>query len=193
MEVKAEPTPPALQPVWGRAVRLLHWALVGALAVAAAGLWWLPGLHQPAGYLALAAVLARALWGLCAPAGSPTARHARFTQFVRAPGATLAYLRLLRRGREPRYIGHNPLGGWMVLALMGCVAGLAVSGWLYTTDVLWGDETVEGVHRALAGLLLALVVLHLTGVAVTSLRHRENLVSAMFTGRKRAAAADDEP
>ena len=174
--------------VWDGAVRLLHWTLVLSLAAATLSLWWLGGWHQPAGYLALAVVGARLLWGgwFAARAG-----YARFAQFVRAPRATLAYLRLLLQHREPRYIGHNPLGGWMVLALMTCVAGLALTGWLYTSDWLWGDEHVEVVHVALAWTLGGLVLLHIAGVIFTSLRHRENLVRAMFSGTKRSPDARD--
>ena len=171
--------------VWDRPVRVLHWVLVGAVALSAIGLVALFGVHQPAGYIALAAVLARVAWGV---AGG---RSARFALFVRGPRASLRYARAAARGRAPRYLGHNPLGGWMVVALMGCVAALALTGWLYTTDAFWGDETVERVHRALAWTLLGLVVLHLAGVLHTGWRHRENLVAAMWSGRKRAPSGDD--
>src|SRR5207344_1558354 len=109
---------------------------------------------------------------------------------VRALGATLGYLRQVLSGRAPRYIGHNPLGGWMIVALLACIAGLSLTGWLYTTDRFWGDETVETVHRLLAWGMLGLITLHVAGVVFTSLRHRENLVAAMFSGRKRPAAGD---
>lgn len=171
--------------VWDRAVRLLHWTLVGAVALAALGLVALFGVHQPAGYVALAAVLVRGVWGAV---GS---HYARFAQFVRGPRAALRYARAVAVGREPRFIGHNPLGGWMVVALMLCIVALAVTGWLYTTDMFWGDETVERVHRALAWTLLGLVVAHVAGVLFTGCRHRENLVAAMWGGAKRAPAQDD--
>ena len=171
--------------VWDRAVRLLHWTLVAAVALSALGLVALFGVHQPAGYVALAAVLVRSVWG---GVGS---RYARFAQFVRGPRAALRYARAVAAGREPRFIGHNPLGGWMVVALMLCVIGLALTGWLYTTDALFGDETVETIHRGLAWTLLGLVVAHVAGVLFTGLRHRENLVAAMFSGAKRAPAQDD--
>jgi cytochrome b len=174
--------------VWDRPVRLLHWALVLTVATSAASLWLPLGLHQPAGYMALAAVVLRVLWGL---AGGTRSNPARFAQFVRAPRATLAYARALLQRREPRHVGHNPLGAWMVLALLACVLGLALTGWLYTSDVLWGDERVEQMHGALAWALLVLVVLHLAGVVLTSLRHRENLVRAMFDGKKRPAENTD--
>ncbi len=79
----------------------------------------------------------------------------------------------------------------MIAALLACVAGLALTGWLYTTDAWWGDAIVERVHRALAWALLGLVVAHVAGVIFTSLRQRENLVRAMLDGRKRAASRGD--
>jgi cytochrome b len=78
-----------------------------------------------------------------------------------------------------------------VLALFATVGSLAVSGWLYTTDRFFGDETVECVHVALAWAIVVLVGLHVAGVAIASRRHRENLVAAMAHGRKREARDSD--
>lgn len=175
--------------VWDGAVRLLHWTLVVSVALSwITTLGWdaVPGpWHQPAGWVALAAVALRLPWGFV---GS---RYARFAQFVRSPGRTWVYLRQVLARREPRHIGHNPLGGWMVLALMAQVLLLALTGWLYTTDRYFGDETVEAVHLTLAWTLLALVAVHVGGVVYTSVRHRENLVAAMLSGRKRAPMPGD--
>ncbi len=168
-------------PVWDPLVRIGHWALVLAVATT-----WLSHegpavLHDNAGYLALAIVLVRVLWGFSGPP------RARFSDFVRGPRATLAYARALLAGSEPRFLGHNPLGAWMILALLSTVAVTGVSGWLLTTDTYWGSEPVEAAHEAAADLLLVLIALHVAGVILASLRHRENLVLAMITGRKRAA------
>lgn len=171
--------------VWDRAVRVLHWTLAGSVALSALGLVALIGVHQPAGYIALAAVLARVVWGAF---GS---RYARFAQFVRVPRVTLHYARAVLGRRAPRFVGHNPLGGWMTVALLACVAGLALTGWLYTTDAFWGDAAVEGAHRALAWALLGLVAVHIAGVIFTSLEQRENLTRAMLDGAKRAPHAGD--
>ena len=72
----------------------------------------------------------------------------------------------------------------MVIALLACVAGIACTGWLQTTDRYWGSEPLEVAHRSLAWGLLGLVTLHVSGVVFTSLRHKESLVRAMITGRK---------
>lgn len=179
-----QPAAPTVK-VWDRPVRLLHWTLVASIALGWLTTFFWFGAHQPVGWIALAAVALRLVWGV---AGS---RHARFAQFVRAPRATFAYLRQMRRGAEPRHLGHNPLGAWMILALLLCVTALCVTGWLYTTDALWGDETVETLHVGFAWGLLALIALHVGGVIFTSLRQRENLVRAMLDGDKRAAQGDD--
>ncbi len=148
------------------------------------GTFALAGWHQPAGYAALAIVLLRLLWG---GIGSP---YARFRQFVRGPRATWAYLLAVLQRREPRHIGHNPLGACMVLALLACVGALGMTGWLYTTDMFWGDASVELAHLALAWGLLALVIVHIAGVLFTSHRQDENLITAMVTGDKTERVAD---
>lgn len=167
--------------VWDPAVRLAHWALVLSIAISwistlGWGLSW--DLHEPAGYVAAGVVGLRLLWGWLGSA------HARFGDFVRGPGAVWSYTRDVFKGREPHYIGHNPLGGWMVLALLTMVSATAGTGWLLTTDRFWGSETMAEVHHFLAWSLLGLIALHLGGVLFTSRRQRENLVAAMVTGHK---------
>jgi cytochrome b len=171
--------------VWDLAVRLFHWSLVASFAIAWISAEEWQDLHLWAGYAAAALVAFRLVWGL---AGT---RYARFRQFVRRPRVVVAYLRDVLSGREARYLGHNPAGGAMILALLLALAGLCLTGWLYTTDAYWGVEWVEETHELLANLLLALVGLHVLGVLLASLRHRENLVRAMITGRKRPAAPGD--
>lgn len=166
-------------------MRLLHWMLAGAVAAA-----WLTSsrfgpAHEYFGYATVGIVLARLAWGF---SGN---RYARFVQFVRAPAPTLQYLRAVAEGRAARHLGHNPLGGWMVIALLGCVALLGVTGWSATTDLLWGYAWPVRLHETLAWLLLALVALHVAGVVFTSWQHRENLVAAMITGNKAAPGAGD--
>lgn len=166
--------------VWDLWVRIGHWLLV--LSVTAAwftrhggGAW-----HEWLGYAALAIVAVRIVWGFV---GST---HARFADFVYPPQAVIAYTRQLVRRREAHYLGHNPLGGYMVLALLVTVALTAISGWLYTTDRFWGIEWVGNTHERLSDLLLLLIALHVAGVVFTSAREGQNLVAAMIHGRKRA-------
>ncbi len=97
------------------------------------------------------------------------------------------------RGTEPRHVGHNPLGGLMVLALLLVLGGLGVTGWMMGLDAFWGNELLGNLHADLANLLLVLVGLHLLGVAWESFRHGENLVAAMITGRKPVSPGRAEP
>ena len=198
--------------VWDPLVRLFHWSLVAAVATA-----WLTAdevqpVHEVAGYTVAGLVAFRLVWGF---AGS---RYARFAQFVKGPGATLAYLGAMLRGKERRHLGHNPAGAAMVLALLLTLSGTAFTGWLMADPTrvallptlpqivapAWadedGDEYGEGreaegplkdIHETRANLLLLLIAAHVGGVVLASVRHRENLARAMVTGRKRAAGPDD--
>lgn len=173
-------------PVWDRPVRLLHWLLLAAVTAAWLTTLGLTGLHRAAGYAAAVVVLARIAWGFL------SSGHARFSRFLRGPAATATYAVRLLAGRAPRYLGHNPLGAWMVLALLACVTALGLSGWLYTsTDRFFGEPWLESLHAFLAWLLLGLVALHVTGVAFTGWRHRENLLRAMVDGAKPAPGGGD--
>jgi len=171
--------------VWDPLVRILHWSLAVAVAFGWATTFWLGGWHRAVGWTALAIVVVRVVWGFIGP------RRARFASFVRGPSATTRYARHVLAGDEPRHVGHNPLGGWMIVALLVVVVALAFTGWLYGTERFWGDETVELVHLGLAWAIVALVAGHVAGVVAVALRHRENLVAAMFDGRKRAPRDDD--
>ena len=171
--------------VWDPLVRVFHWSL--ALSVLLAwisaegwGRW-----HEWIGYGALALVAVRLIWGLV---GS---RYARFAAFVRGPAATLAYARSVLAHRDRRHLGHNPLGGWMIIALLVMVTLTGFTGWLYTTDAYWGVEWVEDVHEGCANTLFVLIGLHVAGVALTSWRHGENLAAAMLHGQKRQAGSND--
>jgi len=171
--------------VWDIAVRWFHWSLVLSFAAAwATGDEWARG-HEVLGYAILALVAARLVWGI---AGT---RYARFWQFVRRPRAVLDYLRSMLSGNEPRYLGHNPAGGAMVVALLTALVATGVTGWMMSLDAFWGVAWVEETHEALASLMLAMVGVHVAGVVLASLRHHENLVRAMIDGRKREPAPGD--
>jgi cytochrome b len=172
-------------PVWDPLVRVMHWCLVATVLLSwitkeGGGKW-----HEWLGYAASAIVVVRVAWGVI---GS---RYARFSHFVRRPRVTLHYGARVLHGTAPRHIGHNPLGGWMTVALLIAVGLTGLTGWLYTTPQYWGVEWMEDTHNAMAIAVLLLAAMHVAGVIATSLTHRENLVAAMIHGRKRAAQADD--
>jgi cytochrome b len=194
--------------VWDISIRIFHWSLVVAFTTA-----YITGevegdLHGNIGYIVLALLAYRLLWGLV---GS---RYARFSSFLFGPGETLRYLTDLLGGRAKRYLGHNPAGAVMIYLLL---LSLVVTVWtgleLYavegkgplaanaTTLVAVAsasdeegktgegddrEEFWEELHEFASNISLLLIALHIAGVIVSSRLHKENLVKAMITGRKRA-------
>ncbi len=164
--------------VWDLPVRLGHWLMVGGFALA-----WLTSeseswrlVHAVSGSLVVGAAAFRLVWGLVGT------RHALFADFVRGPSAAWRYLKSLLGPAPVHTTGHNPAGGYAILALLGLALVAGASGWLVYQDL--GGEWLEEVHEAIAATMLAVVGVHVAGVAIGSLVHRENLVRAMVTGRK---------
>ncbi|AWM86832.1 cytochrome b/b6 domain-containing protein [Microvirga sp. 17 mud 1-3] len=166
--------------VWDPFIRTFHWSLVGLFGLAFVTGDETEWLHIRVGYAIAALVAARIVWGFVGT------RHARFSDFVRRPGEIAAYAAQALRFTAPRHLGHNPAGGAMVLALLVMIAGIAATGFAMTTDAFWGSEWVEDLHEVLVYTTIGLIVPHVAGVVFSSLEHGENLVKAMFTGRKRA-------
>lgn len=170
--------------VWDWPVRIGHWLLAAAFALA-----WLTSesetwrlVHVWAGGTVVGVVLFRLLWGVVGT------RHARFVSFVRGPGPVLAYLKSLLTRTPQHATGHNPAGGWAILALLALGLLTGASGWLTYQEL--GGERFEELHEGLASAMLAVVVIHLAGVAVGSFAHRENLPRAMLTGIKQGDAGE---
>ena len=198
--------------VWDPLVRVFHWGLVAAFAIAWLTADELQPVHELAGYTVAGLVAFRVIWGFV---GS---RYARFAQFLAGPAATLGYMADTLKGQERRYLGHNPAGAMMIVAILFTLSGTAFTGWLMKEpartamlpglpqivapaqadddgDEYRGGDEAEGplkeVHEALANLMLLLVALHVGGVVLASLRHQENLARAMLTGDKRAPEPGD--
>lgn len=197
--------------VWDPLVRIFHWSLVVFFFTAYLSAEEAEGLHVFAGYVVLALVLFRIVWGFVGT------RHARFTDFVYGPAAIARYLGGLFTGRPGHYLGHNPAGGAMIIVLLlflliTCWSGLetygaeghgplagegvSIASAAYANgddDDEWyehrggaegAEEFWEEVHEFFAGFTLFLVILHILGAIVSSVLHGENLIKAMVTGRK---------
>jgi len=162
--------------VWDPFVRTFHWSLATAFAVGWLTAESMPQLHQQIGYFIGLLLVLRLLWGLV---GS---RYARFRDFLAPPTQVMRYLRSLLSARPLHYVGHNPVGGWMIVAIIGALSVTVVTGWTLGN----GSEQLEEIHEAGAELTLALVMIHIGGVLLASMLHKENLVAAMLTGRKQA-------
>ncbi|MDZ7812350.1 MAG: cytochrome b/b6 domain-containing protein [Ideonella sp.] len=165
--------------VWDWPTRVFHWLMVLCFA----GAWLtseserLQRVHITLGYSMAGLVAFRVVWGLMGT------RHARFTSFVHKPVAAVNYVKGLFTRKPEHHVGHNPAGAYAVLGLLALGAGVAFTGWL--NDSGEAPHWLEEAHELLATGMLVLVALHVLGVVVGSVAHRENLVRAMFTGRKR--------
>ncbi len=184
------PTPAARVRVWDLPVRLFHWTLVLLLAVS-----WISAdqgfmrVHLWSGSALLALLLFRLAWGVVGPV------TARFSDFVRSPRAVFGYLRGLGGAQKPRYGGHNPAGGWMVVALLAMLCAQVATG-LFANDgldfmgplalLVTADtsDLLTAWHGRLFNLLLLLVYLHVVAVFFYLFVKRENLLAPMVTGRK---------
>ncbi|MCJ8141321.1 cytochrome b/b6 domain-containing protein [Ancylobacter sp. A5.8] len=178
---------------WDLPTRLAKWTLAVLLGLAFAtryygdeSLVW----HMRNGLAILVVLVFRLFWGLV---GGSTAR---FAGFLRGPGAAARYVGGLLRGRPPHYLGHNPVGGWMVVALLAVVGAQALTG-LFTTDDIMVDgplalsasadvvSRASVLHGQIFELLLWLIGLHVTANVAYSLFGSDNVILAMLSGRKR--------
>ncbi len=187
--------------VWDLPLRLFHWLLVLLVLCSAITGWfsadlgpWAARWHLLSGYSLLALLIFRLLWGFVG------GTHARFANFVRGPRAVLAYVEEILGRRPARlHAGHNPLGGWSVLAMLASLS-LQVGCGLFLADEDLGIEgplakyvasatsdRLATVHQFNFYLLLALIAIHLAAIAFYRLAKGDNLVKPMLTGDKDVA------
>lgn len=177
--------------LWDAPTRLFHWALPVLLAA----LWYTAqdlttlGWHMQMGYVLLTLLLFRIAWGFW---GS---RSARFSAFVTDPGTAARYAAYLARGHMHRSFGHNPLGGWSVLLMLGLLLVQALTG-LFADDEIFTQGPLAGwvsrdtrawltgIHHANFNLILALVAVHVVAVILHGVLKGDDLVRPMITGRK---------
>lgn len=165
--------------VWDAPTRVFHWALalsfVGAFATADSER--LRDVHVVLGYTVLGLIAFRLIWGVLGT------RYARFSSFAFGPRALATYLKSLLALRPQHFVGHNPAGSIAVYALLALGLLTALTGYAHYNAL--GGEWLEDLHEGLANAMLAVVFVHIAGVVVGSLLHRENLARAMVTGYKR--------
>jgi cytochrome b len=179
--------------VWDLPLRIFHWLLAACVA----GSWlthelgtaWFPW-HARIGYLTLVLLAFRIAWGFVGPL------HARFASFLRGPRATLAYLRGLG-GQVAGGVGHNPMGGLAVVAMLGLLLLQAVTGLFANDDIfnsgpLYGyvtkaqSDALTGLHKGNFDWLLVLIGLHLAAIVYYRFAKRMDLIGPMLSGRKPA-------
>jgi len=182
--------------VWDLPTRLFHWllAILILLQYGTAEWHWLSmQWHVWFGYATLALILFRVIWGF---AGSQTAR---FAEFVRGPRRVFAYARELLAGRVSFNVGHNPLGGWSVLAMLLCLLVQTITGlftsnrrhtelgpWALHVPETWSQRLTE-IHKINQNVLLTLIGLHVAVVLAYWIGKNENLIGPMLHGRKALA------
>ena len=187
--------------VWDFPTRLFHWLLVFLVAVS-----FTTGIvggnammyHEYSGFAILVLLVFRIVWGFV---GSPASR---FSDFVKGPSVVWRYAVGLFRGDSDRCLGHNPMGGWSVLALLLALSIQAVTGLFANDDIItegplymWVSKPVSDwltrVHRINRFLVVALVATHLSAVLYYLLGKGENLIKPMITGKKRWPSGDTPP
>lgn len=187
--------------VWDLPTRIFHWALVFFVLTAyftgagrPHGLQFL--LHVTSAYAVALLLAFRLAWGFVG------GEHARFAAFVRGWAAIKAHLRSLLRLAPPRVLGHNAIGGWMILLILATLLLVVVTGML-AQGISGGAGPLSGllpkalvrpagaVHQLLGDFVIYLAAFHVAGALVESVLLRENLPRAMITGRKAAESAAD--
>mgnify|MGYP001819475176 CR=1 FL=1 len=185
--------------VWDPFVRIFHWGLVLSFLLAYVTEEDILSIHSLAGYVVIGLLSLRVIWGFI---GS---HYAKFSEFFYSPSTIYQFLVETRKLKAPRYIGHNPAGGAMIFMLiasllMTSASGLVVYGAAEQAGPLAGlmsdfplivSDISEEIHEFFANFTLLLVILHVGGVLLESLIHRENLVLSMITGRKRASSSTE--
>jgi cytochrome b len=184
--------------VWDWPVRLVHWAMVILLIVLLTtakiggdAMTW----HMRAGEAMMALVLFRVVWGF---AGS---RYARFASFVRGPRAVMAYARSLTKPPHELHVGHNPLGGWMVIALLLALLFQTGTGLFTNDDVLTEgplarliskdlSDTISSFHRLNVWIVVTLACAHIGAVLFYLFALKENLIKPMLHGAKALPSAN---
>lgn len=177
--------------VWDFPTRIFHWTFAVAVVLAfvsseadGAAFW----IHVYSGTILLGFIVFRAIWGVI---GS---RYAQFGDFVHGPDKVTDYAQRLMTFRPPYSVGHNPLGGWMVIALLAVVLLAVLTGMMTSEDGYVGPLAHIGgglfgeAHEGLGSFVMVLVGAHVVGVIVHGFISRENLPRAMMTGDKHVPA-----
>jgi cytochrome b len=182
--------------VWDLPTRIFHWALallvVFSYTTGTIGGTWLAW-HMKSGYAILALLLFRVAWGIV---GSDTAR---FSHFVRGPRAAIDHARGILASRHHRVVGHNPLGGWMVVLLVASLSLQAATGLFADDEISTQGPLADKVSNALVArmttihhfnpwVLVVAVGLHVVAIAYYWFALRTDLVSPMVSGRMAPAA-----
>lgn len=182
--------------VWDIPTRLFHWLLVACILAQylTAEVFDAIDWHFKIGYFTLGLILFRLIWGFVGTT------YARFGQFLKGPGKVLSYAKTVTDANSPEHAGHNPMGGWMVIALLVLVALQGISGLFIGDDIINNGpyydavaeatrDTMNAIHHTAFNILLAAIALHIAAVIFYARFKKQLLVPAMLHGKK----ATNEP
>ena len=184
------------QLVWDLPLRLFHWLLVISIMLS----WYtseqegeMIELHMKSGYLILALVIFRVIWGF---AGT---KHSRFSQFYPSPSRLITYINEQKRGIKNKHAGHNPLGSLMIflmiiLILLQSTSGLFINDDIFSAGPYYGtlsaemEKVMQFIHHNVFNLIIGAIFMHLSAIVYYRFTLKTDLVTPMFTGTK---SADD--
>ncbi|TPV55651.1 cytochrome B [Aestuariibacter sp. GS-14] len=177
--------------IWDIPTRLFHWLLVACIVAQylTAEVFDAIDWHFKIGYFTLGLILFRLCWGFIGTT------YAKFSQFVTGPGKVIAYAKTLGNKHSEEHAGHNPMGGWMVIALLLLVALQGISGLFITDDIVNNGpyydavseatrDIMNAIHHTAFNVLLAAIVLHVGAVVFYARFKQQLLVPAMLHGKK---------
>jgi cytochrome b len=165
--------------VWDPLVRSVHWTVAACILLNATIIDQDSKLHTWIGYTAISLVGVRLVWGIIARG------YGNLSEFPLNPIAVIEHINATAKGEKRLHLSHNPLGAMMVYNLWGCIAALAVTGYMMGTLRFFGVEWVEEVHEAVFYWLMVSVGLHVAGVVIDTIRTGVPLIPAMVHGRKK--------
>lgn len=178
--------------IWDLPLRLFHWSFASSILL----LWLTSELgsdyidwHITLGYCVLTLTIFRIAWGFFGP------KHAKFSHFLPTPTEIVSYLKQQNTPQAKVYAGHNPIGSLMVIAMLILVLIQAVSG-LFVDDQVFSsgpyfnaagdtvDKLMSTVHHTMFDFILLAIALHIAAIIFYKTVKKQNLVKAMFTGKK---------
>lgn len=181
--------------IWDLPTRLFHWSLALLVLAAIVTSEDDRDLHALIGYAVLALVAFRIVWGFV---GSQTAR---FTSFIHGPKAVIAYARGLFSREAEFHLGHNPLGGLVIVAMLGLLLVQGSLGLFSNDDILFEgplahlvsgsmQEEATDLHESIGNLIMFVVGIHIAAAFFYLVFKRTDLISPMFTGRRKVPAGN---
>jgi cytochrome b len=189
------------QLIWDLPLRLFHWLLVASLFAQ-----WLTAevlenatqWHAYIGYFTLGLILFRIIWGFIGT------RYSKFSSFLGSPKAIFNYAKSIFSVKYQAHVGHNPLGGLLLPAVLGLVGLQAVSGLFVTDDIIFTgpyytsvssqiQEIMQTIHHNIFDWLLYLIGVHLLALLFYKYRLKQDLIRPMIDGKKALDKQDGIP